>query len=42
VDWPVLGEGDVIIAQGATVEAAARTVGFEGARMLRRLRGCVA
>ena len=28
-----------LIGQGATVEAAARTVGFADARMLRRLRG---
>jgi hypothetical protein len=27
-----------LIRQGATVEAAARTVGFQDARMLRRLR----
>jgi transcriptional regulator GlxA family with amidase domain len=27
-----------LIGQGATVESAARTVGFEDARMLRRLR----
>jgi transcriptional regulator GlxA family with amidase domain len=28
-----------LIGHGATVEAAARTVGFRDARMLRRLRG---
>ena len=34
-----LERAEHLIAQGATVEAAARSVGFQDARMLRRLRG---
>jgi transcriptional regulator GlxA family with amidase domain len=33
-----LERAEHLIGQGATVEAAARAIGFEDARMLRRLR----